>query len=160
MIGIMADSHDNLTKIKKAVEIFNEKKCSLVIHAGDFVAPFAAKELDKLNCPVKAVYGNCDGEKTGLNKAFATLGDIQEPPFIFEHEKLKILVLHAPSQLEEYIAQKKFDLIVYGHLHEPKAEKKEGVLIINPGETCGWLSGKGTIAIVNPDTLLWEFIEL
>lgn len=156
----MADSHDNLTKIKKAVEIFNNEKCSLVIHAGDFVAPFAAKELDKLNCQVKAVYGNCDGEKLGLKKAFSTLGEIQESPLIFEYNKIKILVLHVPDRLDEYMVEKKFNIIVYGHLHKPKAEKKDNVLIINPGETCGWISGKGTIAIVDPKTLSWEFREL
>ena len=85
MIGIMSDSHDNLDAIKLAVELFNKLRCELVIHAGDFIAPFAAHELSKLNCPVKAVFGNCDGEKKGLEKAFQSIGEIKEAPFIFNH---------------------------------------------------------------------------
>ena len=48
MIGIMSDSHDNLPAIQQAVRIFNQIGCDLVIHAGDFVAPFAVQELSAL----------------------------------------------------------------------------------------------------------------
>jgi len=37
LIGIMADSHDNLPKVRQAVEFFNQKKVALVLHAGDFM---------------------------------------------------------------------------------------------------------------------------
>ncbi len=80
MIGIMADSHDNLTAVRLAVRLFNDAKCDLVIHAGDFVAPFAALELHNLSCPVKAVFGNCDGEKKGLTAAFEGMGEIARGP--------------------------------------------------------------------------------
>ena len=43
MIGIMSDSHDNLDAVNIAVQIFNSHECRLVIHAGDFVAPFSAR---------------------------------------------------------------------------------------------------------------------
>ncbi|MCK7489623.1 MAG: metallophosphoesterase family protein [Anaerotruncus sp.] len=46
----------------------------MVVHAGDFVAPFTAEELRNLRAPVKAVFGNCDGERAGLARAFQGLG--------------------------------------------------------------------------------------
>jgi len=49
IIGLMSDSHDNLPKIKQAVEFFNKKKVKLVLHAGDFVAPFVVRELKEQN---------------------------------------------------------------------------------------------------------------
>jgi len=76
----MSDSHDNLIAINKAISLFNQVDCSLVIHAGDIIAPFAARELRKLKCPVKAVFGNCDGEKEGLIKVFKDLGEINASP--------------------------------------------------------------------------------
>ena len=69
MIGVMSDSHDNVTQVRKAVTLFKDAGCDLVLHAGDVVAPFAARELEALGCPVKAVFGNCDGEKQGLEMA-------------------------------------------------------------------------------------------
>ena len=49
-IGMMADTHDNLNNIKKAVEIFNQEKIDLLLHAGDFVSPFTARELQHIRC--------------------------------------------------------------------------------------------------------------
>ena len=49
-VGIMSDSHDHLINIRKAVEIFNEAGVGFILHAGDFVAPFVANELQKLKC--------------------------------------------------------------------------------------------------------------
>jgi putative phosphoesterase len=49
IIGIISDSHDNLTQIKIAVDIFNREKVELVLHAGDFVSPFTFLEFKKLN---------------------------------------------------------------------------------------------------------------
>ena len=60
MIGIMSDSHDNLDAIRKAVCFFSNLNCELVIHAGDFVAPFAASEMGRLACADSLFLGNRD----------------------------------------------------------------------------------------------------
>jgi len=39
-IGIMSDSHDNMNMVAKAVELFNQRGVSRVLHAGDIIAPF------------------------------------------------------------------------------------------------------------------------
>jgi len=153
MIGIMADSHDNLTAIKKAVRFFNEERCSLVVHAGDFVAPFAARELQSLKCPVRAVFGNCDGEKHGLEKAFQPLGEIREAPLTFKHHELNFLVMHLNFPLESYISSGEYDVLIFAHTHQPEIRKEKKTHLINPGETGGWLSGKNTVALWNSKTL-------
>jgi putative phosphoesterase len=38
--------------------------------------------------------------------------------------------------------------VIYGHTHEIEI-KKEDSIIINPGECCGYLTGKKSIAILN-----------
>jgi len=160
MIGIMADSHDNLQSIKLAVRFFNETGCSLVIHAGDFVAPFAARELAKLSCPVKAVFGNCDGEKKGLQKVFHSLGEIKKAPLTFNHENLNFLVTHIPAAKGSYPASEKYNVIIFAHTHKPEIKHEKKTLLINPGETGGWVSGKGTVALLDPRTLSVDIITL
>ncbi len=39
LIGLMADTHDNIHLIDRAVERFNEEGVELVLHAGDYVSP-------------------------------------------------------------------------------------------------------------------------
>ncbi|MFB0566403.1 MAG: metallophosphoesterase [Candidatus Aminicenantaceae bacterium] len=156
----MADSHDNLYKIKRAVKLFNENICSLVIHAGDFIAPFSARELQSLNCPVKGVFGNCDGEKKGLEKAFQNLGEIQEAPFTFKHNNLNFLTIHLNLPLESYISSGKYEVVIFAHTHKPEIHKEKNTLIINPGEIGGWLSGKSTVSLLDTKTLSAKILTL
>ncbi len=156
----MADSHDNLHTVKCAVDLFKKMECDLVIHAGDFVAPFAARELESLSCPVKAVFGNCDGEKLGLKKAIRAFGEIKETPFIFNHLNLNILVTHVHSSLKSYLAAQKYDVLIFGHTHKPEIRREKNTLLINPGEAGGWVSGKSTVAILDTKILTAEIITL
>jgi len=55
----------------------------------------------------------------------------------------------------------KFDVVVYGHTHNADIRKaSSGCLIINPGEVCGWLTGKPTVAILNTETMEVKLMEL
>ncbi|MEJ2243776.1 MAG: metallophosphoesterase [Candidatus Bathyarchaeota archaeon] len=53
-----------------------------------------------------------------------------------------------------------YDILITGHTHEAKIYRKGQMLVINPGETCGLLTGKSTIAILDTDKLEAEIIEL
>ncbi|MFW6123929.1 MAG: metallophosphoesterase [Acidobacteriota bacterium] len=160
MIGIMSDSHDNCDAVKKAVSFFNTTKCDLVIHAGDFVAPFTAKVMEDLNCPVKAVFGNCDGERQGLRKAFKSLGSISEEPLKFTYKGVKFLVTHTHFKVNEYKAAGDDNVIIYGHTHKPEIRKGLQTLIINPGEAGGWLTGKHSVALLSLKDLRAEIVNL
>ena len=143
-IRILADSHDNLPAVAKAVAAFNDVEVDLVIHAGDIVAPFVSIPLKELQMDFIAVYGNNDGERFGL---YHTLKQkIHEPPHLLHFADRKILIQHEPYQLEALAASGHFDAIIYGHTHEIDVRKGK-TNIINPGENGGWVHGKRTIAI-------------
>jgi len=156
----MSDSHDNRLSLKKAVCVFNRRGCDLVIHVGDFVAPFAAKELMDLDCPVKAVFGNCDGEKKGLRNALQGFGEIGEAPQTFYHENIKFVLTHVHTGLNSLIKKTKPDILIFGHTHKPSIERKGNTWVINPGETGGWLSGKSTVAVLDPEQMHSEILTL
>ena len=158
LIGVMADSHDNLPKVREAVELFNQKGVRLVLHAGDFVAPFVVRELEKLRCPLIGVFGNNDGEKKGLGKAIRKIGEIYPAPFDLEKEGKKILLLHKPLELK-LLKIDQYDLIVYGHTHKAEIKREGRVLLVNPGECGGWLSGRSTVGLVDLDKMKIEVIS-
>ncbi|HAR35775.1 MAG TPA: YfcE family phosphodiesterase [Acidobacteria bacterium] len=157
MIGIMSDSHDYLPAIRQAVNLFNRVGCSLVIHAGDVVAPFAALELKNLRCPVKAVFGNCDGEKDGLLRAFQDFGQITPAPLLFSHENLRFLISHYPPETQP---AGDIDIVVFGHTHRAQVNRDGNLVVINPGETCGWVKGVSTVALLDPATLVVDIVPL
>ena len=158
-IGVMSDSHDNVAMIQKAAELFNNERVDLVIHAGDFIAPFAVAALSGLECRVVGVFGNNDGERIGIAKRFEAVGEIHPNLATVEIHGRKIAAMHYPELAEPIAKSGEYDIVIYGHTHEIDVRKAQS-LILNPGETGGWTTGKSTVAIVDLDTLEAEIREL
>ena len=149
-IGIIVDTHDNLPKIEEAAKFFNRQKVDYVLHAGDFIAPFAALSLLKgLACDFSGIFGNNDGERQGLSKA--TKGRIKAGPLGLNLGNRRILLVHDISSID--ITKRKADLIIFGHTHKPQISKKKSLLLVNPGECAGWLSNRSSVVIVDLETL-------
>lgn len=160
MIGIIADSHDNVEALRKVVDIFNHKNVELVIHAGDIVAPFSVKPLNDLNCDVYAVYGNNDGEKKGLKKAFENVGTIFEPPVSIDLNGISAVLTHDLEKSGEFIRNSNPDLLIHGHTHEAETKIRNGIKFVNPGELGGWLNGLKQYAILKKKNLNVKIKEL
>lgn len=150
-VGVLSDSHDHLTRLGEAVEILRVAGVELLLHAGDFISPFSVPLLAKAGCPVKAVFGNNDGERVGLTQRFAAIGaEVRERPFLYEHEGKRLLLLHEPFALDTLVGSSHYDLVVYGHTHQFDLRVPEsGAILLNPGEVCGWVTGKASGAIVD-----------
>ncbi len=103
-LGVMADSHDNVPMVRRAVELFNRRGVDLVIHAGDFVAPFAVAPLAGLDCRVVAVFGNNDGERVVLAKKFEAIGEVHPNLAETELGGRRIAAMHYPELAEPIAA--------------------------------------------------------
>lgn len=158
-LGIMADSHDNVPMVRRAVELFNWHAVGLVIHAGDFVAPFAVAPLADLDCRVVSVFGNNDGERVVLAKKLEAIGEVHPNLAETEIGGRRIATMHYPELAEPIAASGHYDLVIYGHTHKIDLRRGE-TLVLNPGEVGGWLSGRSTVAIVELDTMEVEILDL
>lgn len=117
-IGVISDTHGLLRT--EALEAL--RGVERIIHAGDVGAPEVLVELEKI-APVTAVRGNVDGKWAN------------EIPFTqaVEIEGVSIYVLHILQDLDLKPEAAGFGVVVYGHSHQPKQERKNGVLYFNPG---------------------------
>ncbi|MFQ5821903.1 MAG: metallophosphoesterase [Candidatus Heimdallarchaeota archaeon] len=155
-IGIMSDTHDRLSVIDRAVKRLIEEKAELVLHAGDYVAPFVADHFKPLEAQFIGVFGNNDGDKQFLKRKFEEIGAQIRGMFAeVNADGLKIALLHGEEEdlLNSLIATECYDVVVHGHTHDAKAYRKGETLVINPGEACGYLTGKPTIAVLDTKTL-------
>lgn len=159
LIGVMADSHDNVPMVEAAVQLFNQAEVQHVLHAGDFVAPFAVDPLRQLACPVLSVFGNNDGERLGLAARIREVGEVQPYLATTTLADRHIAVVHYPELAEPLARSGIYDLVVYGHTHRVDQRHDNG-LLLNPGETGGWLTGCSTVAIVDLDILQVRLHEL
>ena len=152
-IGIMADSHDNLPQIAKALAAFESHGCETVLHCGDFIAPFAVKALLEFQGKVVGVFGNNDGEKRGIRKVWA---DVFQGPHVFEFGGRRIMAAHDRADAPE---SPDVDVIAFGHSHE-RAMSPGPPLAVNPGETGGWLQNAPSAAVLETETLRVDWIDL
>jgi uncharacterized protein len=159
-IGIMADSHENMDMIARAVNVFNEKNVSYILHAGDIISPITFKEFKNLKMPMYMVFGNNDGEKVFLKEKFKDIATVFDRYGVIELAGKKILLYHIPDFINSLVKSGDYDIIVYGHTHIIDIRKEYDTLIINPGETGVWLEGKSTVCILDLDTLQTEIINL
>ena len=157
-IGIVGDSHDHLKNIIRTVAFLNSEAVDLVLHTGDYIAPFVIPEFARCTAPVIGVFGNNDGDRELLTARCGEYRNIEIRGNFCELEPdgLKVALLHGheAALLNDLVESGFFDVLVHGHTHRPGLSRRGKTLVINPGEICGYLTGEPTCALF--DTLTGE----
>ncbi|MEM4243330.1 MAG: metallophosphoesterase [Candidatus Bathyarchaeia archaeon] len=153
LVGVISDTHDNLPMIEKAVKRLNEEKVGLTLHAGDYVSPFVIPKFKALNAPLIGVFGNNDGDRELLKKRCSETGNCEIRGRFAEVtvEGFRIALLHGDETelLNALINCGGFDAVVYGHFHAEVSRVNGKTLVVNPGEVCGYITGKVTMALLD-----------
>lgn len=112
-IFVLADTHDHLPKNLETLAAGADE----IWHLGDLCDPSLLVELKNVGPPVTLVRGNCDA-----NFEWPLVVDL-------ERNGLRFRLVHIPPSR----APEKIDVLLHGHTHVPRHERKEGVLWLNPG---------------------------
>ncbi|MFX1512699.1 MAG: metallophosphoesterase [Promethearchaeota archaeon] len=163
MWAVLSDSHDNLDAIKLALDTLSSYSIELFFHCGDVISPFTVPKLD-MGVPVKAVRGNNDGEFLGLYKMFQQFPEWEFTQGVLtvetDYGKVAVTHGHIPGVLPALLSGSEFKFIFSGHDHNAQVKKVNGILWANSGECGGWLRGRKTIAVVDPQKSRAEIIEI
>lgn len=125
-IAIISDTHDNLKRMKKAIDWIEKENIKLILHCGDIQSQDAIDFANKnFNGEIKFVKGNADWNL-----------DVPEK-LEFEIDKKKIGAAHFPDLAKKMAQSGKYDMVFYGHTHRPWDEKVGQCHLINPGELAG-----------------------
>jgi putative phosphoesterase len=116
-LGLISDTH-GLMRPEALAALAGSRH---IVHAGDIGHPHVLEQLAQI-APVTAVRGNND---TG-----AWASRLKETE-ILEIRRTRILVIHDLSELDPDPAG--IDVVVAGHSHRPREERRGGVLYVNPG---------------------------
>lgn len=158
MIGVISDTHDNLEVIRKVKTRLKELNVSYLIHLGDFVSPFAFKEVfSGFENRGVGVIGNNDGEIHLLSRIANRMNiELFDRIGTLEIEETKFLLMHGFSNTNFTIdlarnlaSSGKYDAVLFGHTHEFHFERIGEILILNPGEASGWLTGYKSMAVID-----------
>lgn len=163
-IGIMSDTHDNLPLIDKAVQRLNEENVDLVLHAGDYVAPFVIPRFKPLKAKLIGVFGNNDGDHELIREKVSENPNMEIRGFFAQVmvDSLRLAMIHGSDLelLNAIVECGGFDIIIHGHTHGAKVSSKGRTLQVSPGEVCGYLTGKSTIAVLETKQKQATILEL
>jgi len=158
LIGILSDSHDDMERIGKAVDLLNARGALQIIHAGDIISPFTFELLSRLKGSLSGVFGNNDGDRLLLTEKSG--GNIHTQPLLLTLGGRRTVVVHEPDIVNALAESGRFDLVIYGHTHTPQIRKIGNVLVINPGKTARLHKGDSTVALLDTETMEAEIIRL
>ncbi len=159
VIGIVSDTHEHVRMIRKAVRVLKERAPAFVIHCGDIISPPVLEQFAGL--ALRLVYGNNDGERSGLKQKCSELGFYEiEDTLTFSHSGKTFFVNHGTSltTIETAAESQLYDYVLHGHTHERRYEIRGKTRIINPGAL--FSADTYSIAFLDPETSAVEFVDI
>ena len=118
-MGVISDTH-GLVRDEALAALAGSQ---VIVHAGDIGAPEVLRALSVI-APVHAVRGNNDRD--------AWARELPATDVVEVGAQLLYLV-HDIADLDVDPAAAGFAAVIYGHSHKPLAERRDGVLYLNPG---------------------------
>jgi len=142
-IFVLADTHNKLPQ--QVVDL--AAGADEIWHLGDVCEPTITLDLEGIGPPLTVVRGNCDWNN--------------EWPLVVElkREGLKFQLVHIPPESPP----DDVDVVLHGHTHVPRNERRDGVLFLNPG--CVTRPNRGApksvawLEIVD-GKINWQLVEL
>jgi putative phosphoesterase len=111
-IFVIADTHNKLPQ--KIIDLARD--ADEIWHLGDVCAEIILDELRAIGPTVTIVRGNCDS-----NSEWPLVVDLKR-------EGLRFRLEHIPPDVPPDV-----DVVLHGHTHAPRNERRGGVLFLNPG---------------------------
>ncbi|MBU0628734.1 MAG: metallophosphoesterase [Nanoarchaeota archaeon] len=159
MIGVISDTHDNVSNVIKSIKIFENAEVDFIMHCGDIISPATARFFRGIH--TKAVKGNCDGDVENLKKAFEDIhGEFFEDICEMDISGKKILAYHGQDtlRLQSFVDNQGYDYILTGHTHKCRDEKIGKTRIINPGSH--YYGGENKVVLLDVINDKVDFIEV
>jgi putative phosphoesterase len=143
-IFVLADTHNRFPANIEALA----KDSDEIWHLGDVCDASILEAIENIGPPVTVVRGNCDSNS--------------EWPLVLDLERngVRFRLVHIPPDR----APANVDVLLHGHTHVPRNERRDGVLFLNPG--CVTRPNRGAPASVanldiTPDgKLTWRTMPL
>jgi putative phosphoesterase len=162
LIAILSDIHDNLPKLRAAIE--HIQRVDALLCGGDLCSPFVVDELSQFPRQLHVVFGNNDADLfritqkvSAANRNRAPEDQIQLHGEFFEGELggRRIALIHFEQIGKALVRSGQYDLVCYGHTHQYSVERDPAsgaIRGVNPGEIFGLLRPDSESTFVSYNT--------
>lgn len=136
-IAILSDSHDHIDNTRCAVEQIQKLGAKALLFCGDFCAPGPARVIAGFSGPVYAVFGNNDGDRVSIFQKMLEVNPnvtlFLDGQGEFELAGKKIVINHYPLYALALARTGDYDLVAFGHDHNPRILQFDKTIAVNPG---------------------------
>lgn len=152
-IMVVSDTHGNYLA---PLTLLDGMDVNMLIHLGDEIAD--AKLLEPLlDIPLLKVPGNCDQGATEPRELIVTIAGKRF--FITHGDRYRVKL--GLESIARKAAENKVAVALFGHTHRPAVHKKDGILLINPGNLMAGSEAKSyAILTIKDETVSAEIIHL
>lgn len=152
-IMVVSDTHGNFLA---PLALLDSSGASMLIHLGDDIND--AKAIEPfLDIPLLKVPGNCDH---GATEQRELITKIAGTTLLLTHGDM-YRVKNGLEGLVSAAAAKKAAVVLYGHTHIPSVQKKDGILLVNPGTLMTGSDAKSyAVVMIKKDVITAEIIHL
>ena len=162
-IAILSDIHDNYHNLVLALDDLKKRDVTGLIFLGDFMNGGIAAAMASTRLPLKAVWGNNDGDRQVILRIANKYPDFTVAPLTYaqiSYGGRKLFISHYPDLAMIAADSGRFDGVFFGHTHKQSIETKDNCLLINPGELSAHKTGTASYAVYDTDTNTGEIIFL
>ncbi|HEV8604704.1 MAG TPA: YfcE family phosphodiesterase [Tepidisphaeraceae bacterium] len=159
IIGILSDTHDRTDAMAAAVQLLQARGAEYFIHCGDVGSTAVLDSLAGLKGAF--VWGNCDWDRTGLQRYAQVIGiDCFGAFGELEVDGRRIAVHHGddPKLKQRLLSEQRHDYLLQGHTHVRQDVRVGKIRLINPGAL--HRANPKTVALLDTARDAVEFLEI
>jgi putative phosphoesterase len=151
-IGILSDTHDNLSAVRKACDLFAAEGISLLLHCGDVCGPAVVQALEGFT--VYFAQGNRERIPALREAVDALQGGRLALLHTLTLDGRSIALIHGDDghALRALITSGTYTYVFHGHTHRHRDERRGPTRIINPGALGGIRWEPPSVCILDLDT--------
>ena len=162
-IGIICDTHDQISRISMAVTAFQKHEIHHVFHCGDVTSLASIQWFCEFQ--ISLSFGNCDVLTGEMHQFLKACNSNNQTGYQVETElfgkRIGMTHSHLPDVLDKMVETQAYDYLFFGHSHIRSSQLNGKTRLINPGSAGGLSKQSSSVCILDleKDIVLFEDLE-
>lgn len=165
-VGLLSDTHNHLPETRRALELLLRRGAGHLVHCGDAgedVVDLLSATCQEHGVRAHVAVGNCDRahpEDSPFQPAPAGIDRGEAPEFVLAGKRCIALHGDRTQRLDAALDSGQYDFVFTGHTHAPADRRTGKTRLLNPGSAARPRQGPPTVALLDLETDLVNWIPV